>query len=112
MITLGEHGYDAEGKKAEVQRNDIIPLMEDVLPIVSPGMSKEEWKEALRQQKGSGVRHEVFNEAVNRGLSDGRWISEGKRPVRYRRSSEQVPLHSYVAPDADPEALEIPFEKT
>jgi hypothetical protein len=59
VIRLTQDGYVLDGDKAEVQTKDLLPLLEKLIPQGEPGESKDELQEAIKEERGVGIRREV-----------------------------------------------------
>jgi hypothetical protein len=107
VLRLDEQGYHLEGDKPAVQAKDLVSQLEEILPEGGQGISRKELQDVIAEQRGTGVRHDVLTAALELGVKEGRWEQTGKKPIRYRRSKLS---QDYIAPDADPAALDVPPE--
>jgi hypothetical protein len=89
VLRLDETGYVLDGDKSTVQTKELVPLLERLIPQGEPGSSKTELLDAIKEERGSGVRHELLVAALKQGIDEGRWAQAGKKPKRYFRPAKE-----------------------
>jgi hypothetical protein len=88
VLRLGDSGYELDGEKSAVQTKELIPLLERLIPQGEPGSTAAELHEGIKEERGSGVRHQLLLDALKQGIEEKRWMQTGKRPKRYFRPAK------------------------
>lgn len=117
VIELTEAGeYVTHGDKREAGRNDLLPILDDLLPVEPPGWTTEQ---IIGKWPGdSAPRKERVLDALRLGTETGRWLRDGTgkkgRPYLYWRPQKDSvsvpPLYREGTETESEERIETPFD--